>query len=119
MDLDKSETQRFNQIISRRRFIPRDAILYRVNDPFTSLYAIGLGHFKTYVINAGGEQQITGFQMTGELLGMNAIATGRHHCTALALEDSEVCEIPFSSLEELFSDMPALKRHNSESWRHD
>jgi CRP/FNR family transcriptional regulator len=108
MGLGESEMQRFDQIVSRRRFIPRDGILYRMNDPFTSLYAIGLGHFKTYEINAGGEQQITGFQMGGELLGLNAISTGRHHCNAMALEDSEICEIPFSRLEELFSDMPAL-----------
>jgi CRP/FNR family transcriptional regulator len=106
--LDDTDTLRLGQIIGRRRFIPRDGALYRMNDPFGSLFAIGLGHFKTYEINAGGEQQITGFQMAGELLGMNAIASGRHHCTAVALEDSEVCEIPFSRLEALFSDMPAL-----------
>src|ERR1035437_4499726 len=108
MGLGESETQRLGQIMGHRRFIPRDGILYRMNDPLTSLYAIRLGHFKTYEINAGGEQQITGFQMAGELLGMNAISTGRHHCNAMALEDSEVCEMPFSRLEELFIDMPAL-----------
>ena len=108
MGLGESEMQRFEQIMSRRRFVPRDGILYRMNDRFTSLYAIGLGHFKTYEINAGGEQQITAFPMAGDLLGMNAIGTGRHLCSAMALEDSEVCEIPYARLEELFSDMPSL-----------
>jgi CRP/FNR family transcriptional regulator len=69
-----------------------------MGDSFSSLYAIRLGHFKTYQINAAGEEQVTGFQMGGELLGMDAISTDRHYCSAVALEDSEVCEIPFTSL---------------------
>lgn len=111
MGLDEADMNRLDQIIGRRRKIPRDGALYRVGDPFTNLYAVRLGHFKTFQINQDGDQQITGFQMAGELLGMDAISTDRHHCNAVALEDSEVCEIPFSRLEGLFSDMPTLLRH--------
>lgn len=103
--------QRLDQIIGRRRRIPRDTTLYRVGDPFINLYAIRLGHFKTCQINPGGAQQITGFQMAGELLGMDAISTDHHHCDAVALEDSEVCEIPFPRLEELFGSIPTLLHH--------
>ena len=110
MGLGDSDTRRFDQIVSRRRIIPRDGMLYRANDRFTSLYAISKGHFKTYEINADGEQLITGFQLVGELLGMNAIGSGRHSCNATALEDSEVCEIPFARLEQLCCDTPALQR---------
>jgi CRP/FNR family transcriptional regulator, anaerobic regulatory protein len=110
MGLDDSDMQRLDQIIGRRRKIKRDQSLYRVNSPFTTLYAIRLGHFKTFQINSNGSQQITGFQMAGELLGMDAIGTGQHQCEAIALEDSEVCEIPFGQLEELFQDMPQLLR---------
>jgi CRP/FNR family transcriptional regulator len=72
---------------------------------------VRFGHFKTYQINAAGEAQITGFQMAGELLGMDAISADRHHCDAVALEDSEVCEIPFAHLQDLFGQVPALLRH--------
>ena len=65
----------------------------------------------TYQINPSGEEQVTGFQMAGELLGMDAISTDLHHCTAVALEDSEVCEIPFGTLQQLLGDMPTLLRH--------
>lgn len=109
--LGDAETERLGKIIGRRRRIPRDGHLYRMNDPFAKLYAIRVGHFKTFQINAAGEQQITGFQMPGELLGMDAIGANRHHCGAVALEDSEVCEIPFAELEELFVEMPTLLRH--------
>jgi CRP/FNR family transcriptional regulator, anaerobic regulatory protein len=111
MGLDETDMNRLDQIIGRRRKVVRDGSLYRVGDPFTTLYAIRLGHFKTFQINPEGDQQVTGFQMSGELLGMDAISTDRHHCNAVALEDSEVCEIPFSRLEGLFSDMPTLLRH--------
>lgn len=109
--LEDSDMQRLDQIIGRRRKVQRDSNLYRMNDPFTKLYAIRVGHFKTFQINSAGEQQITGFQMPGELLGMDAIGANRHHCGAVALEDSEVCEIPFAKLEDLFSEMPTLLRH--------
>lgn len=108
MGLDKLDMERLDQIIERRRKISREGTLYRMGDPLKSLYAIRVGHFKTYQINSNGIQQITGFQMAGELLGLDAIGTSEHQCNAVALEDSEVCEIPFSRLEELFSDIPIL-----------
>jgi len=111
MGLSEMDMARLDQIIGRRRKVPRDTHLYRVGDPFTNLYAIRLGHFKTHQINPSGDQQITGFQMAGELLGMDAISTDRHHCNAIALEDSEVCEIPFTRLETLFAEMPTLLHH--------
>ena len=109
--LTEDEMQRLDGIIGRRRKVQRGANLYRVNEPFLRLYAIRIGHFKTYQLNTGGEQQVTGFQMLGELLGFDAIGSGRHHCNAVALEDSEVCEIPFAQLEALFADIPTLLRH--------
>lgn len=111
MGLDNADIDRLDQIIRRRRRIARDENLYRIADPFKNLYAIRFGHFKTFQINADGEQQVTGFQMAGELLGMDAISAEQHHCDAVALEDSEVCEIPFSRLEELFGIVPTLLHH--------
>jgi CRP/FNR family transcriptional regulator len=111
MGLDEADIDRLEHIIGRRRRVLRDESLYRRDDPFKNLYAIRLGHFKTFQINPSGDQQITGFQMAGELLGMDAISADRHHCDAVALEDSDVCEIPFVRLEELFSHIPALLHH--------
>jgi len=111
MGLGDTDLEKLDQIIGRRRKVRKDTLLYRMADPFTNLYAVRLGHFKTYQITPAGEQQITGFQMAGELLGMDAISTDQHHCDAMALEDSEVCEIPFPRLEELFGTIPTLLHH--------
>lgn len=110
MGLDDDDMNQLDRIMGRRR-IMRGEILYRTNDPFGHLYAIRLGHFKSYQINSDGGQQIVGFQMAGELMGMDAISTDFHHCNVAALEDSEVCEIPFHHLEELFGVIPTLLRH--------
>ena len=111
MGLGEADMSRLDDIIGRRRKVAKDTMLYRIDDPFTNLYAIRLGHFKTFQVSPNGEQQVTGFQMAGELLGMDAISTDRHHCDAVALEDSEVCEIPFPRLEELFGTIPTLLHH--------
>jgi len=111
MGLDNADIDRLDQIIGRRRRLARDERLYAAGDSFRNLYAVRFGHFKTYQVNAAGEAQITGFQMAGELLGMDAISTDRHRCNAVALEDSEVCEIPFANLQELFAHVPTLLRH--------
>lgn len=111
MGLGKQDMERLDQIIGRRRRVAKDEFLYQMKDPFSHLYAVRFGHFKTVHIHANGNQQITGFQMSGELLGMDAISTNQHHCDAVALEDSEICEIPFSQLEYLLASMPSLLRH--------
>lgn len=110
MGLDESDMQRLDKIIGRRK-VPRDSHLYRIGDRFSALYAVRVGHFKTYRANLNGDRQVIGFQMNGELLGMDAIGTEQHQCDAIALEDSEICEIPFARLEELFIEIPTLLRH--------
>lgn len=109
--LDASDMEKLDGIIHKRKRIARGDLLYRKGDSFGSLYAVRLGHFKTQQVMRNGDMQIMGFQMAGELLGMDAIGNNRHQCDAVALEDSEVCEIPFARLEELFSSLPVLLRH--------
>jgi len=111
MGLDNKDMERLDEIIGRRRKVSRGGTLFRIGDTFQHLYAIRLGHFKTYRVNREGAEQITGFQMAGELLGMDAISADEHRCTAIALEDSEVCEIPFATLQQLLAEMPTLLRH--------
>jgi CRP/FNR family transcriptional regulator len=106
--IDDIDITRLDEVIGRRRRLARDERLYQMGDPFRNLYAVRFGHFKTCQVNAAGGQQITGFPMAGELLGMDAISAGHYHCDAVALEDSEVGEIPFAALEELLGQVPAL-----------
>jgi len=106
--LNDNDVARLDQIIARRRRVQRDEQLYKEGQPFNSLYAVRFGHFKTVQVSQRGDQQIGGFHMAGDLLGMEAIGSGQHTVDAVALEDSEVCEIPFARLQELVMQVPVL-----------
>ncbi len=68
------------------------------------------GFFKTCVSSEDGRDQVTGFQMGGELLGLDGIGSDRHTCDAIALEDANVCVIPYHQLEDLSRELSDLQR---------
>ncbi|QNM94730.1 fumarate/nitrate reduction transcriptional regulator Fnr [Chitinimonas koreensis] len=109
--LEHDELSQLDQIIKQRIPVKRGEALFRTDDPFRSLYAVRTGFFKTVVLSEDGREQVTGFHMSGELIGLDALGGERHACTAIALEDCEVCELPFEQLESLSKDIPALTRH--------
>jgi len=109
--LSADEMRELDNIIGQGRPIKRGEGLYRAGEPFRSLYAVRVGFFKSSVISEDGREQVTGFHMSGELMGMDAISSDTHTCDAIALEDSEVCELPFAEIEDLARRIPHLQRH--------
>ena len=109
--MSPEEVERLDELVSTRRKVKRGESIFHGGEPFSALYAVRVGFFKTRLTSADGRDQVTGFFMGGELLGMDAISSERHTCTATALEDSEVCVIPFARLEELSRDFEPLQRH--------
>jgi CRP/FNR family transcriptional regulator len=96
-------------LVATRRTVGRGEMLFRAGDEFQSLYAVRTGFFKTCVSSEDGRDQVTGFQMAGELLGLDGISSDVHHCDAVALEDSSVCVIPYSQLEGLSREFTVLQ----------
>ncbi len=109
--LNGEEMERLDAMVGSRRRVRRAQHLYRTGEKFEAIYAIRSGFFKTDVLLEDGRDQVTGFQMPGEILGMDGISTESHTCNAVALEDSEVCIIPYSQLEQLSREIEALQ-HN-------
>jgi CRP/FNR family transcriptional regulator, anaerobic regulatory protein len=105
------DMQRVQNVVYARRRIKRGETLFNAGDEFKAIYAIRSGFFKMTVTDGEGREQVTGFSMGGELLGLEAIGAGRHGGNAIALEDSEVCIMPFSLIEEAAREVPALQRH--------
>jgi CRP/FNR family transcriptional regulator, anaerobic regulatory protein len=99
-----------NKLVAVRRHVTRGASLYQAGDRFDSVYAVWTGFFKTCVSSTDGREQVTGFQMGGEMLGMDGIGTRRHEVDAVALEDSQVCVIPFEELEALSLEVASLQQ---------
>jgi CRP/FNR family transcriptional regulator len=98
-------------IVYARRRVKRGERLFTAGDEFTAIYAIRSGTFKTNVVDGEGREQVTGFFMGGELLGMDGIGAGRYNGTAHALEDSEICVMPYALVESMARDYPQLQRH--------
>jgi CRP/FNR family transcriptional regulator len=111
LGLSLDELERLDNMVSTRRRIKRGDHLYRAGEAFDAIYAIRSGFFKTDVLLEDGRDQVTGFQMAGELLGLDGISTEHHTCNAIALEDSEICAIPFSRLEVLSREIHTLQHH--------
>ena len=107
--IDDSDMIRLDELVGTQRRIKRQQPLYRSSDPFEAIYAIRTGSFKSDVLLEDGREQVTGFHMTGEILGLDGIGTGVHTCNAIALEDSEVCVISYTKFEELARDIEGLQ----------
>ncbi|MDX9697960.1 MAG: fumarate/nitrate reduction transcriptional regulator Fnr [Rhodocyclaceae bacterium] len=107
--MTETEISRLDELVGNRRKIKRHQPLYRTGEAFEAIYAIRTGSFKTDVLLEDGREQVTGFQMTGEILGLDGISTEFHSCNAVALEDSEVCVIAYDKLETLSREMEGLQ----------
>ncbi len=109
--LSAEELKRVDELVTRRPIIKRGTTLFHNGEKFTSVYAIRSGFFKTSVTTEDGRDQVTGFQMAGEIMGLDGIVNDHHTCDAIAIEDAEVCVLPFERIEEISREIKALQHH--------
>lgn len=110
ISLQLEDIDRLDDIIQRGKPIHKGDHVYRAGEEFKSVYALRSGALKTVKVTEDGEEQVTGFYLPGEIVGMDGLATNNHSNSAMALETSAICEIPFSRLEELSVKLPSLQR---------
>jgi CRP/FNR family transcriptional regulator len=111
VSLHVDDIEQLNKIIQRGRPLTKGEYLYRANDSFTSVYAIRSGAVKALTISDNGDEQITGFYLPGEVVGLDGLAQNKYTNSVIALETSSICEIPFHRLEDLSVQLPKLQRH--------
>lgn len=109
--LNTEDLQSVDQLVSLRRSVKRGEYLYQAGTPLQTLYAVRSGFMKSSVLHEDGREQVAGFHMMGDLMGLDAIGTNQHLCDAVALENTDVCEIPLKNLEDLSRKIPALQKH--------
>ena len=100
----------FENVVYARRRVKRGEALFAAGDEFKAIYAVRSGFFKTSLVDGEGREQVTGFFMGGELLGMDGIGAGQYNNASISLEDSEVCVLPYALIEEMAQKVPALQR---------
>ena len=111
LGLSAEDLDLIDRMVAVRRKVKRGATLFRNGEVFSSLYAIRTGFFKTSIASEDGRDQVTGFQMAGEIIGLDGIVNDQHTCDAVALEDAEVCVLPFDQIESLSREVTSLQRH--------
>jgi CRP/FNR family transcriptional regulator len=109
-DFDGRETLKFGNLVTGKRRVARHATLYRKPDRLSMLYLVRFGQFKL-ISGDLDEQRVAEFHMAGDLMGLDAIATGKHNFRLTATEDSEVYEIPFTTTDQMMKLEPAIQCH--------
>jgi CRP/FNR family transcriptional regulator len=109
--LPEDDLAQLDAALGNRIRLKKGEALFRNGATFTAMYAVRLGSLKTTVLSDDGREQVAGYYMPGDLLGLDGMGTGRHGCEATALEDTEACVMPFERVEELSRHIPALQ-HN-------
>lgn len=110
LSLNTEDMDCLDQIVKRGRPLKKGEFLFRQGDTFESVYAVRSGALKTFNISGNGEEQLTGFHLPSELVGMSGMDAQAYPVSAQALETTSVCEIPFERLDELSVQLPQLRR---------
>jgi CRP/FNR family transcriptional regulator len=107
--LKQDDLARIDTLVGARKRLRKGDTLYEAGVPFDALFAVRVGSLKTAVLAEDGREQVTGYHMLGDIVGLDGMASDRHASRAVALEDTEVCVMPFDRLESLAQQVPALQ----------
>lgn len=109
--VEENELERLEDIVQQGRIFNRGEHIFDQSTAFRACFAVRSGSVKTSIITESGEEQITGFFMPGELIGLDSMGNETYASSAKALERTSVCEFPVEKLEELTCKMPELQHH--------
>ena len=110
LSLDLQDLDALDDIVKRGRPLKKGEFLFRQGDDFGSVYAVRSGSLKTFSVTDCGEEQITGFHLPSEFVGLSGMDTELYPVSAVALETTSICEIPFERLDDLSASLPQLRR---------
>ncbi|WP_017939623.1 fumarate/nitrate reduction transcriptional regulator Fnr [Zestomonas thermotolerans] len=110
LSLNLEDMDALDEIVKRGRPLKKGDFLFRQGDPFDSVFAVRSGTLKTFSLSDDGVEQLTGFHLPSELVGLCGMDREVYPVSAQALETTSVCEIPFERLDELSAELPQLRR---------
>ncbi|WP_137888032.1 fumarate/nitrate reduction transcriptional regulator Fnr [Pseudomonas sp. 2FE] len=110
LSMDLEDMDALDEIVKRGRPLNKGDFLFRQGDAFGSVFAVRSGALRTFSVSDAGDEQITGFHLPSELVGMSGMDGETYPMSAQALETTSVCEIPFERLDELSVQLPQLRR---------
>jgi CRP/FNR family transcriptional regulator len=109
--VSNDDINKLESIIKQGRILDRGEHAFEQHSPFNSCFAVRSGAIKTFTLSEEGEEQVTGFYLPGEVIGLDSVSMEYYSCSASALERTSICEIPLEKLESLASELPTLQHH--------
>lgn len=107
--LKAADIEKLELVVKGSRPVEKGKHIFRAEDPFESFYAVRSGSVKVYIINESGEEQIIGFYFPGEIIGFDAIEHHKHACSAVTLETTTYCALPYEKINEICMQIPDLQ----------
>lgn len=109
--IDEGDLESLEDIVQQGRIYNRGEHIFDQSTPFRACFAVRSGAVKTSIVSEDGEEQVTGFFLPGEIVGLDSMSGEQYACTAKALERTSICEFPVHKLEELTTKLPELQHH--------
>lgn len=107
----KSELRELHCLVEHVGPIAAGELVFRTRDPFRAIYAVRTGTVKTVAVNRDGHEQVLGFYLPGEMIGLNAIYPEHYPCDALTLEPTQLCSFSFPAMSALAGRLPKVQQH--------
>jgi CRP/FNR family transcriptional regulator len=107
---DKSRLRELHVLVEHIGPFAEGEHIFREGDPFEAIAAVRVGTVKTYVNDAEGREQVLGFFLPGEIIGLNAISQSKYPCNAVALDAAQLCRFSFPNIAELAGRVPGLQK---------
>lgn len=111
MEMTEKDINDVDSIVLLRKTVKKGNYLISAGMGFNAIFVIRTGFFKTSIISPSGQEHLLGFRMTGDSLGMDGIPTRQHLSDTVALEDSNVCVIPYTEIEKMSRLSPVFLNH--------
>ena len=110
-NLNQKEMNELDRLVERPAPLHCGKHIYRQSDPFTHLYVVRSGSIKNYTDTRNGTEHILGFTLPGDMLTLDVMAYGKYYSSAIALETTSICKLPFTALESLCQRIPGLQKN--------
>ncbi len=108
--MTNDDMKQLESVVTQRNPLHKNDALFHDGDKANAIYAVRSGSIKTAAESANGDEQIVGFHLPGEIVGLDGFGDGSHTCNAVALETTSVCVLPLNKIEDLCHAMPGLQK---------
>jgi CRP/FNR family transcriptional regulator len=108
--LDKGSLRELHMLVEHVGPLAPGSRLFRTGNRFDAIAAVRRGTVKTCRVDRDGREQVLGFHLPGEIIGLSAIAGERYPCDAVALDEAEVCRFSFPRMALLATRLPGLQK---------